>query len=1022
MSAFNASGASLSVVSNAISKFNQLVQESYEKLSKTKEKLSYKDFYDVLRREPLAEESSVLKAIRADPKTQSDVNSMRITLATELLSLVKSIGKVKSLEESLNKEQKKGVNRIIAGLSVLYVVVIISLLLGAYVGAKPYLLSGKLMKGVQIVCVFAIILTIVSVLLNLLLLNSRYQLKDINTAKQAIDSRFKTFDDFLFSDPKPIPDFKPLVSLMIVIYDIKQEPTKAATYQRKFINKQSSADQDKLKKFLALSYEQQVAGLWDNQMLNIVINIHREGEGASRLAVIEKKTDAVQILQGTNDILGNYYKLMLKSYQSPEANLSNEAILRILDTTVIKELKRIDLSDDKSYSNEEVIDKLNQSTYYSLIKAGFKHVLIYMYLPWKVVDYKKLMMSAFPNELSKSFTETVTDDDMKHITTFVSNDAVAKDITDRYPLFRANYIDELRMIETYSNSITTEKQKQAFDAFIAFSVSKFNNIYDNNTTTYFESIINATTATKQKLLEHYVSTFNSYFDKLYGDLIDLDLMKLNPDKGQFFIFDTHHMREVVEDIINSSNVLKQTEPAYRFYMVDAMINIIVAEQKKRFVTKYYDYSAEGTNPNTIKSQYITKKVNDVSKKLANAIAPYQISTANYTKYIYMKVFEGNKLNPFLTSLVDNVLLQVDFEASLIRKMKPALQDDDDTRYVLAQNFVSSINSFKFSTFTQILRVDDLKEIVDSLDFDDTGMFLEKEKSIAKSKLLLTGAIIVCIFGYVVYMTLTHSRFPDGSDFKDIDPVKSFQKLDNDQLKSYNTVVVREILISGVPLAMIVLFISIFASFLSKKQTDLKFNKERITQNTKTIKDKIIELKNLITDIDARIPDPSNKILPIKDLPAFTDDDKIKLYNVMKSILGNYDKCNYIIGISKRDLPFPYAEVFADGLMVGVIICVIFYIIFKFAPIERLMELKELYEYKETAETLVNDPTFIKEISTKFDCHTDNVESVMLTVKLLFATSIIVFMFLYTIRVVNSTNLYKVGLYNSKYFERSKCVN
>lgn len=1057
MSSMNASGASLSMVSSDINKFIQLIQDSYQKLAKTRDGFSYADFYSVLHATEQAGDKKDLVPLRQS----SEVTSIRATLTSELCSVMSRYTKIKQLEQKLLAEQINGVKRILAGLSILYIVVVISLMLGTYVSAKPYLSAQKYMKAVQIICVFCIILTIVSVLLSLLTLNSRYQLKEADVVKDKLRSRFKTFDTFLFDEPNQISKdaIAKLPDLLTTIDEVNKNPRKAdeikTSLVRKYFPKKLSVEKREYKKqdiplsfmqnpysyakdksdnkkaifeslnelqiILSLSFDQQVAYLWEYYTLKIIKNVHREGTGLSRLRLTENKTDPIQILQGTNEILSNYYKLMLKTYQPPDANISNESILRILDNTIVKELKRVDFSTDKSYSNDEIVDKLNQSIEFSLLKLTFKNLLIYMYLPWLVVHYKKLMKLHYPDsDFAKSFVETIAETDKPIINDFMANDAASKEIISQYPLLRSNYIDELRMLENYSTSISTLQQKTELDKFIATSVLRFNEVYDANNDDYFKDIKDKSQSEKEQIYSKYMQSFNYYFDSLYNKLIDNVLIKMNPDKSQLFIFDTQFMRDILEGVIANSNVLKQTNPKYRFYMTDAIINIIVDEQRKRFVQKLgLDFNAEGTNPDTIKSRRVTQQINDVTKAVATAVAPYQITTSMYNKYIYKKVFDGTTVNPYLSSLIDNILVQVDFEASLIRKMKPTLQDDDDTRFVLPQNFISSISSFKYATLIQSLRVDDLKEIVAALDIDSTGFFLDKQKSLARSQLFLTGAIFTSIFGYVLYMTLSHTRFPNFSDLQDVDPVKAFQRLDNEQFQSYNNIIVREIFVSGVPFAMVVLFISIFASFVAKKKADLEFNKERVAQNTNAINTSISKLKTIVDELTARIK-VEDRVLPIKNIASITEDDQINLYNAMKSIMSSYDKCNYIIGSGRNELPFPYAEVFADGLMSGVIVCVIIYILFTFAPIERLTELKDLYEYKETAQTLVNDPTFIKEISTKFDCHTDNVESIMMTVKLVFALSIIVFMFVYTTKVVNTSKLYKIGLYNSKYFEKSKC--
>jgi hypothetical protein len=181
------------------------------------------------------------------------------------------------------------------------------------------------------------------------------------------------------------------------------------------------------------------------------------------------------------------------------------------------------------------------------------------------------------------------------------------------------------------------------------------------------------------------------------------------------------------------------------------------------------------------------------------------------------------------------------------------------------------------------------------------------------------------------------------------------------------------------------------------------------------------LKDFLLKLEGKLG-LKDKNASISEIAVITEEDKTKLYIDMRNILSTYDKCNLIIGAGKNTLPFPYAEVISDGFMVALITGSLIYVLMKFAPLERLIELKDLFEYKETSETLSSDVSFMKEIAGKFSCHKDTVESIIMSVKLLTAVSIVVFVLVYSIRVNTSTKLYAVGLQNSKYAATAKCCN
>lgn len=227
----------------------------------------------------------------------------------------------------------------------------------------------------------------------------------------------------------------------------------------------------------------------------------------------------------------------------------------------------------------------------------------------------------------------------------------------------------------------------------------------------------------------------------------------------------------------------------------------------------------------------------------------------------------------------------------------------------------------------------------------------------------------------------------------------------------------------IPLVALILFLTIYKSYVTKATVNTEFNKSVMRDNTNTMKEEADNIFRTLIEMQTRL-NASNVIAPMGTVDAISDVDKNKLYTSMKNILIAYDKCNYVVGTNRYEVPFPYAEVFANGLMVAIIVGMLLYVIRNFTPIERVVEVKDLYEYRETAATLANDISFIQEVTAKAEISEGRVENIMGITKLIVAAGIIVFMLVYSVKIMDTNQQYPYALRNKEtntFAKNSLCV-
>jgi len=208
------------------------------------------------------------------------------------------------------------------------------------------------------------------------------------------------------------------------------------------------------------------------------------------------------------------------------------------------------------------------------------------------------------------------------------------------------------------------------------------------------------------------------------------------------------------------------------------------------------------------------------------------------------------------------------------------------------------------------------------------------------------------------------------------------------------------------------------SYKNKLKDTLSFNKDIIENNTSELKKNLAELKQLMVKIDNKVSS-SEGTHKIEIIKSITEQDKTKMYRLLKIIVDKFDKCNYIVE-AKVKLPFPYTDIIMNGFMILIIIVCIFYVTSQFAPWKRLKTIKELYKIKHNAKTSENLDDFKVIVEYMSQCHQSEIVGLVLTLKMVVFFFIVMLLLFYAIRMMQSSAEFKWGLYNSTNYEDSKC--
>ncbi len=1002
---------SASIISNSLYRFIQDVEDIYISFAKTNPKASYQTFYDYLTDTKIVDD---------------DKDAIKQHLTMKLMDVCYKMSKIQSLEKDVSENRQDSLDLLRGTFIFIYVILTIIFVVVCVLIGKAY--KHDFFKASKMILSFVIIYLIVSTLFVLFVKYINYQKRSVTSNFNEVMKTLRSYRQFMHNNNNKTNDNNDTKPNAINTIANGDEYIKLITsYKEKRKNKKKKTD-ELLKEDKAF-----VNKVWSKYVCLVIQNVHNYGNGLKNLKVIEVTSTNIKILKNVNSLLSPYYDLILKSRQNFADASTKEGIMKILNATVVKELSNIDIFslDDNTVLKDPVfISKMEDGENYKMLMRGFMHLIVYLYPVYKNVSYEKLVLLQKEEEAAKnnvkadnSKTEVVlNDEDKKLVNQVMLEDPILTQVRNTYPLVKDNLTEEIELMKRYDQSDTTKDRVEVIQNFVSDTVLAFSTINDMENDKYLRMMNNTPSPSQtQILITNYAKAFHAYFEKLYKNFIRLELSKLDPQSTQYFVFNPVFMKDKLNTYVKSTPVVRDLEPNYLKMMVNIIVDDLVSEQKARYISSYFSYETDKTK--SLKAYMVNTKMVELIQRVSPALVPYEFKVSDFAKYIIGQLSNNaDNVSSSVSSAIETLLTNIDYEVSIQRGLLTSTLSDaaNEMRYVASHDFVYNLDQYKFKTLYSALKPETLKSLVNTIEPESSKVFAGREFKRQIASTIMKMLIIIMVASYSLYVIILIDKMNKNKTnvFSDENA--------NSNIKKLNTILEGDkiwgsVFKFGVPLTGCVLFISIFNSYIVKARDNIEFNKGMMRENTEDIQQNVDELNKILELIGMNLTAEQTS-QPIGDIKEITVEIKQKLYKTIKNILITYDKCNYIVGIDNYDIPFPYAEVLTDGCMSIFILGLIVYSISKFTPLTRIVELKDLYEYKESSQTLVNDQTFVAEIMTKAACHKDEVDGVMYTVKAIATMAVLVFMVMYSLQIINSTSEYKGGLYKSPLYENKKCAS
>ena len=1003
---------SASIISNSLYRFIQDIEDIYTGFAKSNPKATYQSFYDYL--------ATTDKKVSDDEK-----DALKEHITMKLMDVCYKITKIQNVEDEVSGNRQDSLDMLRGTFIFIYIVLTVIFVIVCILVGKAY--KHDFFKASKMILTFVIVYLIVSTLFILFIKYISYQKRTVSASFNELMKSIRSYKQFMHSNNNKNKDSDSKSNTINTIANGDDYVQAMTLYKEKRKNK------NKKKKTNDLVKEDKafVAKVWQRYVCIVMQNVHNYGDGLKNLKLIEITSTNIKVLKNVNNILSPYYDLMLKSRQNFADASTKEGIMKIVNATVVKELSNVDIFslDDNSILKDPVfINKMEDGEHYKMLMKGFMYLIVYLYPVYKNVSYEKLVLLQKEEEALKNNEKldnkatALNAEDKKLVNKAMLEDPVLTQVRSIYPLVKDNFIEEIDLMRRYDQSDTTKDRVEVLQNFVSDTVLAFGTINDMENDKYLRMMNNTPSPSEtQILMTNYAKAFHAYFEKLYKNFVRLELAKLDPQSSQYFIFNPVYMKDKLNTYVKATPVIRDLEPNYVKMMLNIIVDDLVSEQKSRYVSSYFSYEKE--TEKSLKAYIVNTKMVELIQRVAPALIPYEFKVSDYAKYIVGQLTNNaDNVSTSVSSAVETLLTNIDYEVSIQKGLLTSTLSDmsNEMRFVASHDFVYNLDQYKFNTLYRALKPETLKNLVNTIEPESSKIFASREFKRQIASTIMKMLIVILVAAYTLYVIiLTDKLQQNGNVFSDENAGSSNVKILNTILDGDK--IWGNVFKFGVPLTGCVLFISIFNSYVVKAKDNIEFNKGLMRENTEEIQQSVDELNKILESIGLNLKTDqiSQSIGDIKEISIET---KQKLYNAIKAILITYDKCNYIVGIDNYDIPFPYAEVLTDGIMSLFILGLIVYSINKFTPLTRVIDLKDLYEYKESSQTLVNDQTFVAEIMTKAACHKDEVAGVMYTVKAIATMSILVFMVMYSLQIVNSTSEYKGGLYKSPLYENKKCAS
>jgi hypothetical protein len=220
-----------------------------------------------------------------------------------------------------------------------------------------------------------------------------------------------------------------------------------------------------------------------------------------------------------------------------------------------------------------------------------------------------------------------------------------------------------------------------------------------------------------------------------------------------------------------------------------------------------------------------------------------------------------------------------------------------------------------------------------------------------------------------------------------------------------------------PLIFVILLIILIVSWNYKTTYLNSYNKEVLEKNGGSLVSSINDMYEKIQTIQNIVVQQQKRYsldTLIKDLNIPLDNQN-ELFDSIITSLELLEKCNLLTEGSDITLPFPWTDISFNIIICFVSVSVLLFLIGQMNPMDQLKQIRELTIALK--KLMSGIPINLRDIICS-----ENSDEMETTLKIIAVIIFVIMGIMFGVKLMQSASDYKAGLYNSKYFEESKCAS
>lgn len=271
---------------------------------------------------------------------------------------------------------------------------------------------------------------------------------------------------------------------------------------------------------------------------------------------------------------------------------------------------------------------------------------------------------------------------------------------------------------------------------------------------------------------------------------------------------------------------------------------------------------------------------------------------------------------------------------------------------------------------------------------DRNMFVDKERALHRQSVMVWSIVAIIGLAYSLYI---------------------LRVIDDPDMPSAGERAVTLIM----PMVVILLIVAILVSNHRKQASVYWYNRGILEANDTKLLDAIYMLS---TSVEKVVQQENKSVrIKVKDL-SVRQDAKRDIYNNALKAINMLERCNLITDASQVLLPFPYVDLTIHGSIILVSVIIVAYMMGYVSPTESVMQIRVVNRVIQ----LVKDHPGKYSLADfpELECLGPD----MTPIKIIAGVVFVVISLMFSNRVLRSSDDYQRGLYNSRYFYESRCVN